>query len=221
MIQLEELEMIIGVVIIMFVFLISFLVGKYQDIVWRARALRKMTKKDYILLNIRNNDTKTITQILIVPDMGTITIPGTNMQWMVKKERIYRVDKEELGFSIKKRDLKFQEGVPSLFVDYDNVKPIDFEGGKFGVTPGELGAWNQAYIKNEIQKDQKTIKSLQQIITILLVLGLINLALSGFNAKQIGDQNMDIQTIKNNTISKTVTISETPTGTVVKQPGVK
>jgi hypothetical protein len=193
-----------------------FLVGKWTDPVFQVKQKRNLTKKEWMLVIIRDRDGKTLSMRPVLPECGTIKFKGSDEIWIVKKDRIYRADKEEKGFKIGKDDLKFFEGVPCLIITHDSVKPsrfadeaeesdgIDTRKEKTGVIPLELGIWAQNYIDNEIAKDRETMKKLFGIIMLILILALVDVVVSGAGTAKTFDMGTALSQCINTTINNTM-----------------
>lgn len=165
---MAELESVI-ILLALFPAALAFLFAKYQDILWRARMLRKLRKKDYGILNIVSRDGKTIRSVVVNFEEDAINV-GDNI-WIIAKSRIYRKSDESMGFSLKKgkSPVRWTEGVPTLFVDMDNVKPLIFEGEESTIKPDEVGANLMAWVNNVIMKKKHALPSQDKFMKIILI----------------------------------------------------
>lgn len=196
-----------------------FLAAKWQDPVFQCKARRLLTKKEWMLIIVRNKDGKSLFMFAMLPDNSTIKQKGSEEIWIAKKDRVYRFDKMEAGFKLNKDDMKFTEGVPCLIIDHDSVKPARFadevnSDENTGIPPFELGVWNANYIANEIAKDREVFKKLTGIIIAILVLALVGLAVSGFGTAQDIDMKTALAQCINTTINNTMCVAKAQPGFV-------
>lgn len=176
----DALVIYLGFFGLMIVGAIAFFVGKWTDIEWRAKFMKNTFKKEYFVLKIVSDDRNTIKSKLINPNKdGTIEIPG--LLWHFNKDEIYRSVKEDFGvtydlknnekvkikdgFGIKNASVKFNEGVPTIYVDTRSIKPLDFRSNRTNINPEELSASLGAWVSNQINKgitdSMKILKQMQ------------------------------------------------------------
>lgn len=134
----------------LFVFAGAFFLGKWSDPTWRTKQTRQTMKKNAYMLGIISTDRKTITKVTVVPNGQLIEVNGNN--WIIDPTRIYREDKPETGLMVKKKLMKYEEGVPTLYVYEDSLKPADFNPEPSKVSPGETGTGIEAYLAVERAK---------------------------------------------------------------------
>lgn len=173
---MDTITMAILFVGILFFVILAFLVGKYQDIVWRCKTFRKYLKKNFIILERVSKDGKTRTARMINLD-GDIFNVG-NYTWVSKGGRIYRKDKESEGFKAGRHNVAWEEGVPILTVDEDSIKPLDFYKEDSTIKPEELGSTVSAWVMNQLAKGFATMKNQDLWIKLIMVLCVINLLIS-------------------------------------------
>ncbi len=159
------------------VLLLGLLVGKLMDPLFRAKIFRTFLKKDFGCLGILSPDTKSIK--LVVVNFGKDVIEHKGKVWIILKDRIYRHDKPERGFSLTRPNLpiKWVEGVPILYVNETSYEPIDLTGAVGEVRPDEVNSVFSSWINNQLAKALAkvlgTFKNMQTLLTIACVLSLL------------------------------------------------
>ena len=156
---------------------IAWLVGRAMDIQWRAKTLRNLLKRDYGVLTLINKDNKTHKSVMI--NFGKDEIRVGKELWIVDQRHIYRADKREKGFFADENNIKFEEGVPTIYVDHDHLEPIIFYKPEGTTKPLEISAWLTSFVANQLAKgkaDQEKVLKLLLYITIgLALLGLVGI----------------------------------------------
>jgi hypothetical protein len=92
--------------------------------------------------------------------------------WVLQKYLIYRKDKPERGFLANEKMLRWEEGVPSVYVDKDSLKPVDFYAERGEVKPEEVGATLTAWVNNQLAKGLASIKQHQLLLILCIVCSL-------------------------------------------------
>lgn len=198
-----------GVITTLFVF-IAFLIGRFLDPLWRAKQLRKLLRKNYIVVAIVSKDLKTIQEKVVNADKDLIEIDGKF--WVIRQGVIFRKDRGEAkGYDktfITRKDLKWQEEVPIIYLSEDSLKPLSFWKDESGVKPIEVASTLKGWIANQRAKDLMSQKQ-QLIFTIIILIGMVIVAYLVW-------QNYDtLQAIKNQlgtTAQAVKTIVEQPKG---------
>lgn len=189
---------------------ISFLVGRFLDPIWRAKQLRKLFKKNYIVVALVSKDLRTIQERVVNADKDIIEID--DKFWVIKQGAIFRKDKSQAkGYEktfITKKNIKWQEEVPVIYLSEDNLKPLNFWKDESGVKPVEIASVLKGWIANQRAKDIQSQKQ-QFIFTILILVSVVVIAYLVW-------QNYDtLQTIKSQlgvTTQAVKTIIEQPKG---------
>jgi len=173
--------------------LVFFLLGRIADTHFRAKVMRMITKKDYGILGIASQDRKNIRKIVVNFEKSVIKL-GSQV-WVIQSGRIYRQEKPETGFSFQnsKGELsvdtfRYEEGIPILYVDITNLKPLNFypqETGK--VPPEELGSFLSSWIANQIAKGMNVIAEYKTFLLIIIVLAILILTLNVYILMKLGD----------------------------------
>lgn len=151
---------------------IGFLLGRIQDPLWRCLMLRRFTKKNYIVVNARNQGMRLTTSFVVNAENGELHI-GNNA-WVLGKGRIYLKNNERFGFSLTKEvahaeSLGLEGAVPIVYVDTNDVKPLFFQGDEAAVSAGEYAANGKKYLANEKAKIMAQ-QNVSNIITYLILL---------------------------------------------------
>jgi hypothetical protein len=157
-------------------------VGRCLDPTFRAKLLRMVLKKDYGILGVASKDRKNIKKIVVNFEKTIIKL-GTDV-WIIKGGRIFREEKPEQGFSfinskgqIAVNTMRVEEGIPILYVDADNLKPLDLWPEKDATTknvvPEEMGSWLMSWIGNQIAKGMNVIAEYRILLIAILIVSLI------------------------------------------------
>ena len=173
--------------------LLMFIVGRVLDTHFRAKLMRTITKKDYGILGVASQDRKNIRKIVVNFEHSVIKL-GSQV-WVIQSGRIYRQEKPETGFSFQNKNgeisvdtFRYEEGVPILYVDITNLKPLDFypqETGK--VPPEELGSFLSSWVANQIAKGMNVINEYRTFLIIIIVLAILILMLDVYILMKLGD----------------------------------
>lgn len=161
-------------------------IGRLLDPIYRVKLLRKLTKKNFIILAIMSDDRKNIDLRVVNANSGVIRV--NNFAWIMKKDRIYREDKTNMGFIINQTDIKYREGVPIVYVDRDNIKPISFIESKTNIRPEELGVNLDEWVETEKEKDKLASKNMQMIITGVTIIILLGALFFAYSANDKSEQ---------------------------------
>ena len=175
--MLDANELILVSTSTIIVLFLGLAVGKLLDPLFRAKVFRTFLKKDFGCLGILSPDTKTIK--LVVVNFGKDVIEHKGKVWIILKDRIYRHDKPERGFSLSRPNLpiKWVEGVPVLYVNETSYEPIDLTGDIGEVRPDEVNSVFSSWINNQLAKALAkvlgTFKNMTTLLTIACVLSLL------------------------------------------------
>jgi hypothetical protein len=220
----------------MYAFIASFavmlgaLIGKLADPNFRCRQMRRFLHKEYQLYEIVSKDHMSINQKIMNAEMDYVT-DGT-FAWITKEHRVYRMSIEDFSgvknaedfdkalknsttwFKPSKKNVKWREGVPTVFVDRDNVKPLSFFEEKTNVKPDELAAANTTYLAVERKKDQVNNQT-GQILIILILLAAVIGAYFGYQAYG------NTQVIMKGVVCSNPVSSALPAGATVENGAIK
>lgn len=156
---------------------LGWIIGRLMDPVWRCIQMRKWLKAPYIVLNVVRKDNTLISTHVVNAEKDIIVLENT--LWIITKGTIHLKTKEgkilkETGFTLNNSMLKYEEGAPTVYVDHDNITPVNFyDSGKSSVKPGEVGSTMLAWVFNQYAKNMASLKQNgQMILVILLLVGL-------------------------------------------------
>lgn len=185
--------MVVGSCAILIIGALTFILGRIMDTHFRAKLMRMITKKDYGILGIASQDRKNVRKVVVNFEHSVIKL-GSQV-WVIQSGRIYRQEKPETGFSFQNSKgeisvdtFRYEEGIPILYVDITNLKPLNFypqETGK--VPPEELGSFLSSWISNQIAKGMNVINEYKTFLLILIVLSIILLTLDAYILMKLGD----------------------------------
>jgi len=97
--DLDGLFVIISVLLVLFLIVFSYIIGRWMDPVWRCRFLRKISRKDYIVLNMKSSDGKTIETRVVNAEGDTVRV--NEAIWAIVKRRVYLKYKPQTGLALK------------------------------------------------------------------------------------------------------------------------
>jgi hypothetical protein len=204
------------------------LVGRLLDPMFRVRQLRRFLRRNYLVLYFVSKDGKTILPRVINADDDTFMHKGA--LYVVEKGKIWRrmqgeagsaaVELKEGGFNFNpsegERPVRYEEGVPVIYMDNEHIKPLQFSNEEAKVTPSGVGSAINAWVSNQIAKG---LVGENKFLNIgLLIIGI--LALCGlFFSYQANDQ---IGAIKASCTNTQGAGSSVQNGTlIISQPAVK
>jgi hypothetical protein len=186
-----------------FAIMAGALIGKLLDVRFRCKQMRRFLRKNYIIVSIVEKDQKTIMSRVMNAEMDYIT-DGT-FAWITKQGSIYRMqdaafsanifksekefEKSTTFFKVGKKHVRWEEGVPTVYVDRDNVKPLNFFDDKTNVKPNELSSANTSFLSNQRAKDMAN----NQNTLILMVLILIGACIAAYFSWQANNTLNDIK----------------------------
>lgn len=192
---------------------VGLLFGRILDIHWRAKTLRSMLKRDYGLINIVNKDYKVIKSTMI--DFNADELQVGPERWISNKHHIYRKDKREKGFFVDETCVKWEEGVPVIYVDHDHLTPVDFYPPDGTTKPIEISAWLTAWDINQRAKEGKGASQQKTILIILAILVVGALVMLYYNLQTSWDTQAKVANLLSripaNAVNATMTIVQKPT----------
>jgi hypothetical protein len=169
------MEDIYWMAIILVCGLLGLGIGLWRDPIFKCKMMRNFLKKNYIVLGSVSPDNRTIRFMVVNADNDRIKI-GKSL-WIVEGGRVYRQDKPQTGFGIGQQQIKWQEGVPTVYMYSDSLKPANFDlDNKTIITPEEGGAILGGFVTNELLKGflaQQEFKTFLMVAIIVSVLGLL------------------------------------------------
>jgi hypothetical protein len=111
-------------------------------------------------------DRKTIDRITVNIDNARVKVGNSVI--VVDKSRIYREDKPQAGFVMNKSHIKWDEGVPTLYVYADSLKPADFFDEPSKVSAEDVGTVLISFVRIEIMKGLEAIKKYEMFFFIII-----------------------------------------------------
>ncbi|MEM7819934.1 MAG: hypothetical protein QXD48_03850 [Candidatus Aenigmatarchaeota archaeon] len=154
------------------IFLGYFVSTPYQ----RAKLKRRITKKNFGVVHIISRGKNILT---FVKNFDNDIIWIKDNIYVLKPDRIYKYNDEKNYQKIEPEYIYYNSGVPTIFFDVDNFKPLSFIREESRVSSQELGASCKAWIILEEAKALRWKKTQQVLILIILVCVVISAFASG------------------------------------------
>jgi len=160
---------------------VGYLGGRFQDIRWRCLMLRRLLRKNYVVVEVAPAGSRMQTAFVVNADDGKVQV-GEQM-WVLANGHIYVEGNAKQGFWITKdvvvsETLGIEGAVPVLYVDTSNVKPRNFEDSKAEVSAGEYASNAKKYLANEKAKIMAAQNTTNLIIILILIGALAGAAFS-------------------------------------------
>lgn len=190
-----EAELIITIVITALVLVLGWLLGRWFDADFRCNLMRRLTKKNYLVVNVTDKDGRNLLASVCNATDDTISI-GTDM-WVVTKGKIYSKKNISKGFIIQESDIKFRNGAPNIFVDRETITPVDFYRTTDEIIkPTEIGATLQAWIANQLAKALSNINRINILLYLIIALLAGNLLIGWLNGQEISATHKDVKDMR-------------------------
>jgi len=191
----DETELILASALTIVVLVLGWFLGRWFDADWRCNFLRRLTKKNYIVVNVTDKDGHNLLSTVCNATDDTVTI-GTDM-WVLTRGKIYSKKNISKGFLIQDSDIKFRNGAPNIFVDKETVTPVDFYSTTDEIIkPAEIGATLQAWIANQLAKALSNINRVNLILHLIIALLLGNLIIGWLNGQEIGAIRQEVKNLQ-------------------------
>jgi len=174
----------------------GWIIGRAMDLHYRAKLMKQFFKKDYGLVGLVSKDWKTIKYRIANFSKDYIQV-GKNEVWIIESSHIYRQDKPEKGFYAEEHNVKWEEGVPVIYVDRDNLKPIDFYPQTGNVKPEQVGAVLNAWVANAMAKGALAMKNQQMMLLICILVGLLAFGMAYMAWQGVNQTNAKLDIITN------------------------
>jgi hypothetical protein len=136
--------------------------------------MRQILKSNTIMVGFISKDKKTIDKVSANVDSSRIKIGDSIV--IMDKTKIYREDKPEAGFFINKGHIKWDEGVPTLYVYADSLKPADFFNESSNVSAEDVSTVLISFVRIEIMKG---LKLMEEYKIYFIAIGILALLASG------------------------------------------
>lgn len=145
----------------------------FIDTYLRCRFLRIVTKKNYGVVHIVSKGQRIVT---LIKDLDESIIMRGDAIWGISKGYIYNISKKNLKLPILPKHIHYISNVPTIYLDYETMKPLSFHSEKTTISPKQLGSslvgWAMVQKKKAIRQ-QKQINYMYLIIAILIVINMI------------------------------------------------
>jgi hypothetical protein len=121
----------------------------------RTKIIRKMTHRNYGIINFVGKGQKMISK---VKNFDQALVWKKNEVWIITKEHVYQLSKDgdsvvEKGKIEPESIVTIIDTVPVLFVDLDSMQPLSLaRDRREGINPLELGATLKAWVDNQLAK---------------------------------------------------------------------
>ena len=138
----------------------------------RCKLLRRMTKRNYGIVNFVGKGNKMVSKIKNFDD-ALIWIK--NKVWVITREQIYQLTKQ--GDDIVEGNhiepdniISLIETVPVLFVDMDSMQPLSLaREGREAINPEELGSTLKSWADNQLAKAIMLKKTMDIYFVIMII----------------------------------------------------
>lgn len=148
----------------------------------RCKILRKMTRKNYGIINFVGKGQKVISKI---KNFEQALIWKKNEVWIISEEFIYQLSKDgdsivEKGKIKPESIVTLIDTIPVVFVDVDSMQPLSLaRDRREGINPLELGATLKAWVDNQLAKAM-FLKSTYNIYFVIIIGCAIGAILFGY-----------------------------------------
>jgi len=205
---METIETVLVTSVGMLLMIVAFVVGRAIDPIFRARIMKKLTKRKYGCLALCDIDRKAIDKVIVDLSKDMVYVKG--FCWIINNGDIYRQDKPEHGFKIKDEMLRYEEGVPTIYVDSSSLRPLKIEGTEITPNkPDNIASILSAWEANAMAKIMAAGGNMNMLILICLFASLGAAGLSYMNM-----DNMKAMTIQINQTHTDLGLIKTSLGIV-------
>lgn len=177
---------------------LAYVVGRASDPIWRGKKMRQFMRKDYILVNIVGKDRKSISSVIADSNSGILKVG--KFLWVLEAGRIYRKDKPQAGFMLGPSVVRHEEGMPTVYVDSESLKPLDFFQEAGAIKPDEVSGSLVGFIANEMAKALMSMKGQQMLTYVIIAVVLVSALLGWLGYSEAHDAKMYAWKAYNNTI---------------------
>lgn len=176
--------------------IIFYVIGKWGDLDWRCLFLRRLRKKNYIVLNISQGDGHNFDSMIVNADEDIARV-GDHL-WVIEKKAMYRKDKPEKRSKIDKQDIHWtRQGAPNVFVDRENLSPLRFKPEDALVRSNEVSATLQGWIVNQIAKNALGKDKVQMLVLLTMAVCFFALVFAFMGMTTSSDTLKVVNEIKN------------------------
>jgi hypothetical protein len=200
---------------ILMIGVLAFVFAKWTDTRWRIKFLRSRTKKDYYLGNIVSEDKRVLYPKMFLPENGVIEHKG--MQWCVDTEQVFRegavVEKKirvsekgkpTNGFTLSQSSVKWEEGIPVIYIDEKTFRPIGFDFEHENKTPtparpSEASSIMKGWLSNAMMKIMASTKKFETLLIVACLVGAAAAGIGYLCKTQLDDMKVQISSLQNQT----------------------
>lgn len=165
----------------------------------RCKLLRRMTKKNYGIVNFLGKGNKMVSKIKNLDDA---LIWVKNKVWVITREHIYQLTKQgdditEGGVIEPDNIISLIETVPVLFCDLDSMQPLTLaREGREAINPEELGSTLKSWADNQLAKAIMLKKTMDMYFVIMIICSIASCVIGYVLYTKIDELGKDISTIK-------------------------
>jgi len=152
------------------------------DPIMRCKVLRKMTKRNYGVVNFVGEGTKLFPKI---KNFDYSLIWKQNECWVLAKSRIYQMTKDGNALNDGKQIdpgciVTYVDTVPVLFVDTHSMEPLILSmEGRASVYPAEIGSALKAWVDNQRAK-MMAVKKMENTIMLVIIVACVGAVVVSF-----------------------------------------
>lgn len=165
----------------------------------RCKLLRRMTKRNYGIVNFVGKGNKMVSKIKNFDD-ALIWIK--NKVWVITREQIYQLTKH--GDDIVEGNhiepdniISLIETVPVLFVDMDSMQPLSLaREGREAINPEELGSTLKSWADNQLAKAIMLKKTMDIYFVIMIICSIASCFIGYIIYTRIDDMMTELANIK-------------------------
>lgn len=198
--KIDWMSMILLYVGLMMFLPVGMIVGwVFLDPYMRCKTLRRMTHKNYGIVNFVGKGQKIASKIKNFDDA---LIWRGNSVWAITREHIYQLSKNgdyltKAGKIDPESVVTLVETVPVLFVDLDSMQPFSLaRDRREGINPLELGSALKSWVDNEKAKALGIKKSMDILLIIVIICSVVAVGLAYMNMTNVEDMMTQITSLK-------------------------
>lgn len=165
----------------------------------RCKVVRKISKKNYGVINFVGKGQKIISKI---KNFDLALVWKKNETWVITKEHVYQLSKD--GDSIVEKAkidpesiVTLIDTVPVLFVDLDSMQPLSLaRDRREGINPLELGATLKAWVDNQLAKAMFLKKTMDLYLIVIIIICVLSLGLNYINMTRFDGIETQLKTVQ-------------------------
>lgn len=199
-IKIEWMSMILLYVGLMMFLPVGMILGwAFLDPYMRCKTMRRMTHKNYGIVNFVGKGNKIVSKIKNFDDA---LVWRGNSVWAITREHIYQLSKNgdtlaPAGKIDPESVVTLVETVPVLFVDLDSMQPFSLaRDRREGINPLELGSALKSWVDNEKAKALGLRKNMDIMLVLVIICSVIAIGLAYINMNNVTDMMEQITALK-------------------------